>query len=121
MKTIQGMIAQYFIMQKTSQQIEFISASNKLKTDLAPLTHNNDKKSDVNKNKEKTQEKTQEKPQEKTKYSDRKKLGIEKCLDLLNNNPNYTHWSEYFKKHGKNDDLADSLLQGLWYVTTLKI
>jgi len=116
MKTIQGMIAQYFIMQKTEQQIEFISASNKLKAGLAPSTSENKAKSQ-----EKSQEKMQEKTQEKTKYSDRKKLGVEKCLELLNNEANYAPWLEYFKKHGKKDDLADSLLQGLWYVTTLKM
>jgi hypothetical protein len=95
MKTIQGMIAQYFIMKKTSQQIEFVSAVNKLKTD--------------------GEEKDKE-PKEKTKYSDRKKMGIQKCLELLNNDGSYISWSDYFKNHTKKDDLADSFLQGLWYI-----
>ncbi len=96
MKTIQGMIAQYFIMKKTSQQIEFISAANKLKLD---------EKSNVDKE-----------PKDKTKYSERKKLGIQKCLELLNNEGNLTIWSDYFNKHAKKDDLADSFLQGVWYM-----
>ena len=25
-------------------------------------------------------------------------------------------WIEYFDKHKKKDDLADSYLQGLWYI-----
>ena len=95
MKTIQGMIAQYFIMKKTSQQIEFVSAVNKLKID--------------------GEEKDKE-PKEKTKYSDRKKMGIQKCLELLNNDGSYISWSDYFKNHVKKDDLADSFLQGLWYI-----
>ena len=95
MKTIQGMIAQYFIMKKTSQQIEFVSAVNKLKTD--------------------SEDKDKE-PKEKTKYSDRKKMGIQKCLELLNNDGSYVSWMDYFKTHAKKDDLADSFLQGLWYM-----
>jgi hypothetical protein len=95
MKTIQGMIAQYFIMKKTTQQIEFVSAVNKLKTD--------------------SEDKDKE-PKEKTKYSDRKKMGIQKCLELLNNDGSYVSWMDYFKTHAKKDDLADSFLQGLWYM-----
>lgn len=93
MKTIQGMIAQYFIMKKTTQQIEFVSAINKLKNDA-----------------------TDKETKEKTKYSDRKKMGIQKCLELLNNDGSYISWMDYFKTHAKKDDLADSFLQGLWYI-----
>jgi len=96
MKSVQGMIAQYFIMKKTSQQIEFISATNKLKID---------EKSNIDKE-----------PKDKIKYSERKKLGIQKCLELLNTEGNLTSWTDYFNKHGKKDDLADSFLQGLWYM-----
>ena len=93
MKTIQGMIAQYFIMKKTTQQIEFVSAINKLKNDA-----------------------TDKETKEKTKYSERKKMGIQKCLELLNNDGSYISWMDYFKTHSKKDDLADSFLQGLWYM-----
>jgi hypothetical protein len=99
MKTIQGMIAQYFIMKKTEQKIEFISAANKLKSENG-LSHSNG----------------EIKTKEKTKYADRKKQGIQKCLELLNNDGHYLSWMDYFKNHGKKDDLADSLLQGLWYI-----
>ncbi len=37
------------------------------------------------------------------------------CLWLLNKN-NETNWIDYFEKFKKKDDLADSLLQGIWYV-----
>jgi len=109
MKTIQGMIAQYFIMKNTNQQIEFISASNKLKQ--GPSL---DKEEEKEKAKEKAKEK--EKGKEKSTYGDRKKMGIQQCLELLNNNGNYISWLDYFKNHTKRDDLADSLLQGLWYM-----
>jgi hypothetical protein len=84
-------------MKKTTQQIEFISASNKLKN--------------INSNEGKDKEK-----KEKITYADRKKLGIYKCLELLNNNGNNISWIDYFKNHKKYDDLSDAFLQGLWYI-----
>jgi hypothetical protein len=91
MKTIQGMIAQYFIMRNNNIDIDFVNASNKLKTCLE-----------------------KEKEKEKTTYSERKKMGIEKTKLFLKNN-NLSDWETYFNSHNKKDDLADSFLQGLWY------
>jgi hypothetical protein len=85
MKTIQGMIAQYFIMRNSNQQIEFISAANKLKNFLV------DEHSKIT---DKINEKTG------NKYSDRKKKGVAKCLELLTESV-YVEWEDYFKKHGK--------------------
>ena len=84
MKTIQGMIAQYFIMRNEDIQIDFISAGNKLKDCDIEL---------------------------KSKYSDRKKLSIQVCLDNIDQ-----EWNSFFKSHSKKDDLADSFLQGLWFI-----
>ena len=95
MKTIQGMIAQYFIMKNNNISIEFVSSVNKLK--------------DANNGKP-------EKSDEKMKYSDRKKKGIQKCLEIITNAHYYQSWEGFFSKHTKKDDLADSFLQGLWYV-----
>ena len=100
MKTIQGMITQYFIMEHTTN-IEFISSTNKLKLFT-------DKKT-------------------KTDYSERKRMGIEFCRNvMINNIDNYDYkddnecyfkgWLEHFDKHKKKDDLADCFLQGLWYI-----
>ena len=101
MKTIQGMITQYFIMEHTTN-IEFISSTNKLKLFT-------DKKT-------------------KTDYKERKKMGIEFCRNVIVNNiDNYDYkddndecyfkgWLEHFDKHKKKDDLADCFLQGLWYI-----
>lgn len=88
MKTLQGMIAQYFIMNNVLN-IEFISAFNKLK-DFS-----------TNKN---------------TTYSERKKKGIEVCEELLVNNDNLNKYLVMFGESKKKDDLADCFLQGLWYL-----
>ena len=94
MKTIQGMIVQYFIMSKLKvEYIEFISASNKLKDcDL----------------------------KDKTKYSDRKKLGITKCLEIITTDFRFNEHVDYFNGHKKKDDLSDSFLQGIWFINNKK-
>jgi len=106
MKTIQGMISQYFIMRIPDIRIEFVNASNKLKDDQKSNTL-----SDVEKTDNKTENKT-----DKAKYSDRKKQGIQKSHELLNGEAKYQEWTDFFQKHGKKDDLADCFLQGLWFI-----
>ena len=90
MKTLQGMIAQYYIM-KNINDIEFISASNKLKNFITT----------------------------KTTYEERKKLSIKITKELLSNKE-LLELLEYFEKHKKKDDLADSFLQSLWYISNIK-
>jgi hypothetical protein len=93
MKTIQGMLVQYFVMCPVNvKNVEFISASNKLKC------------CDI---------------KDKTKYSDRKKLGIAKCLETITTDYRFSDKLDYFNAHKKKDDLADSFLQGLWFLSTL--
>ena len=94
MKTLQGMITQYFIM-RGYENIEYICSQNKLKLFLE-----RDKKG--------------ERPSggEKTSYSERKKLGIKYCQELLSKNGMH-EWLEFMSKHTKRDDLADSFLQGI--------
>ena len=93
MKTIQGMLVQYFVMSPVNvKNVEFISASNKLKG------------CDI---------------KDKTKYSERKKLGISKCLETITNDYRFSDKLDYFNAHKKKDDLADSFLQGLWFLSTL--
>lgn len=94
MKTIQGLITQYFIMKGNYDNIEFISAANKLKDD-----NKKDEKKDDNNS-----------------YANRKKLGILKCLEHLNNEHSFHEMLDFFKGHSKKDDLADSFLQGLWFI-----
>jgi Mitochondrial resolvase Ydc2 / RNA splicing MRS1 len=90
MKTIQGMLAQYFIMKNSLVTIDFISAANKLKDTLGLS--------------------------QKTTYTERKKMGIQKCQDIISNNEYCEKWKDFFKNHKKKDDLADSFLQGVWFI-----
>ena len=85
MKTIQGMLSQYFLMKNNTLDIEFISSMNKLKDDEIHDT-----------------------------YSERKKAGIKKCLDMIEKA--HTEWIPFFQMHKKKDDLADCFLQGMWYI-----
>jgi hypothetical protein len=108
MKTLQGMITQYFIM-KHIPQIEFISASCKLKlfTDTSlDLTNTDTVCVDA------------------STYADRKKSGIAVCRSLgeisRKRNSDYAKWIPVFENHKKKDDLADCFLQGLWRVHLLK-
>ena len=92
MKTLQGMIAQYFIMNHKTQ-ISFVSAANKLKGhDGAEADIETDTSS----------------------YAARKKEGIKITLKLLNER--YSSWLHHFSQHKKKDDLADAFLQGNWFL-----
>jgi hypothetical protein len=82
------MIAQYFI-DKNVKLIKFISASNKLKNFTNEAVSS---------------------------YNDRKKLGIKITKELLVTNKNLNKHIITFDKSNKKDDLADSFLQGLWYI-----
>jgi hypothetical protein len=89
MKCLQGMISQYFIM-RGKEKISFISASNKLK----PFIGNR-----------------------KTTYAERKKLGVDISTGLLVDSSCNSDWVHTINTHKKNDDLADSFLQGIWYLS----
>lgn len=86
MKTIQGMITQSFIIKQTPK-IEYISASNKLK-------------GHINK---------------KTTYNERKTIGINITQKFIEKEQ-FSSWQTVFETHKKKDDMADSFLQGIWYL-----
>ena len=96
MKTIQGMLSQYFIMKNNNINIDFISSSNKLKEFIKK-----GEKSEIN---------------EKLDYKQRKQLGIKTCLEIVASDFKYNVWSSFLQKHKKKDDLSDCFLQGLWYI-----
>lgn len=89
MNTIQGMVAQYFIMRSDRLQIDFISSGGKLKG----LATNNS-----------------------TNYSDHKKDGIRFCNLFLDANPSLTIHKATIEASTKKDDLADCFLQGIYYL-----
>jgi len=100
MKTIQGMIVQYFIMSNVIvHNIEFVSASNKLK-----MSYN------------KTVEEEQQNTENKNNYNNRKKQSVSKCLEIITKMPSYNNFIAYFNQHKKKDDLSDAFLQGIWFI-----
>ena len=102
MKTVQGMLAQYYIMQPNTPHIEFISSANKLK-DLVP------KVSDPTLN-------------DREKYKQHKVASVEICNQFLAQNTALEPWIPVLQKnHTKRDDLADCFLQGIWYLQRAKL
>lgn len=92
MKTLQGMITQYFIMRGVPD-IRFISATNKLK----PFSTGEDKDEGC--------------------YADRKKRSIEITRSLIASAAAHMSlMAMKFEKHKKKDDLADCFLQGMWWL-----
>jgi hypothetical protein len=96
MKTLQGMLAQYFIM-RDKHNISFISSANKLKV-LNNASSIIEKKD--------------------TTYTERKKEGVNKVKEILEKDN--ANWLNTFLNHKKKDDLADAFLQGIWVLSTKK-
>ena len=114
MKTIQGMISQYFI-DCNNYNIKFISATNKLKPFISKESkYINDYKdySDVNEVKDIKEKKLS--------YNERKKLSIYYTKQLLEHK-NMSQELAFFTKHSKKDDLADCFLQGIYYLENFSI
>ena len=107
MKTIQGMLSQYFIMQYDTISIEFISSSNKLKT-----FSNMKKDNAISESGEKESINIQSQSQ---KYKNHKNDGVYYSKKVIENNiwMSNNQWTLDSKK---KDDLADCFLQGLWYL-----
>jgi hypothetical protein len=89
MNTIQGMVAQYFIMKTETLHIDFISSAGKLKGLAVPET---------------------------TTYKEHKKDGIHFCKQFLESNPEITKHKTVLESSAKKDDLADCFLQGIYYL-----
>jgi hypothetical protein len=106
MKTIQGMLAQYFIMNTPTNtnninditndiSIEFLSSSGKLKG----FEKQNENIS--------------------SEYKQHKKDAIYYCHSFLENEK-FSSWKSHILHHKKKDDLADCFLQGIWYLQNNK-
>jgi arsenate reductase-like glutaredoxin family protein len=102
MKTIQGMLSQYFIMINENIIIKFISSSNKLRT-LPGLQ---------------TTTITEPIPKltQGEKYKQNKRDGVSLCSQILDKNDGFKSWKSCLDTK-KKDDLADCFLQGIWWIT----
>jgi hypothetical protein len=120
MKTIQGMLAQYFIIKDENIIIDFVSSSNKLKqfTNISiPKPENileNTMKSNENSTK-KPLENSVEKNIKNPDYKKHKIDGVSYCSRILSKNDSFEQWRTSLDTK-KKDDLADCFLQGLWYL-----
>jgi hypothetical protein len=106
MKTIQGMLAQYFIINAPSAKIEFVSSMNKLKQ----FQNKNTDKSDALENTF-TPVST---------YKKHKTDGVDYCSQIIETHPEFQIWKHCLNTK-KKDDLADCFLQGVWYMNKNKM
>jgi hypothetical protein len=108
MKTYQAMLSSFFLMKSMQSnhpiQIHLLSASNKNKIPSPPssidILH------------------IQQKKKEKTSYKENKQQSIQCCIEWLTY-LNMDSWKTYIQQLSKQDDVADSFLQGLYYLLTV--
>jgi hypothetical protein len=97
MKTIQGMLAQYFIMKNDENHIEFVSSANKLSGFISDSV-----------------------TEKGTKYKQNKQNGVTLCSQILEKQSSLHSWRSVLDTK-KKDDLADCFLQGIWFLNKNKI
>lgn len=125
MKTIQGMIAQYFIMRfGDAVHIEFVSSHNKLKglsSKKTPAAGAGAGATEVDVDKA-ALEPEPTKNTDKSTYKANKTDGVAICRQFFDANPQgMSCWATEFERSKKRDDLADCFLQGVWYLSFHKI
>ena len=121
MKTIQGMLAQYFIMRNSDVCIEFISSSNKLK-DFQPVVvaipsvvdSTSEATANANAN-------ANANALDKSVYKKHKSDGVLFCTRIVQSNILFKNWENVLANSKKQDDLADCFLQGIWYIKNKQI
>jgi hypothetical protein len=119
MKTIQGMLAQYFIMNNSDIHIEFISSANKLSMKNVDVKNENTINSEntfrENRDGEPLENINSEFVTQNSVYKKHKIDGVTKCSQILDTNEDFKKW-KYVLETKKKDDLADCFLQGIWYI-----
>ena len=107
MKTVQGMLAQYFIMLNEEIVIEFVSSSHKLKQFSELKIDDREHCTEIVNNGNNTQTNPD--------YKKHKKDGVYYCSLMIDANESFKIWKDTLNTK-KKDDLADSFLQGIWYL-----
>jgi hypothetical protein len=126
MKTIQGMLAQYFIMKNSDIHIEFVSSSNKLKQFTgSPRPLENTLVVDASGTNPLPKTINLQPPRENlqmanSNYKENKKDGVFYCSRILESNATLNVWKDALNIK-KKDDLADCFLQGIWYLKNKNI
>ena len=128
MKTIQGMLAQYFIMTHDTINIDFVSSGNKLKQfglSKKLQVQEQDKSSPVLENTLTTDSTIDTNSPcvnvvVNKNYKQNKTDGIKYCSQILDKNTQLHSWKDLMNTK-KKDDLADCFLQGLWYLKNKNI
>ena len=117
MKTIQGMLAQYFIMNNSDIHIEFISSANKLSMKNVDVKNENEIENKFRENGdgEPLENINSEFVTQNSVYKKHKIDGVTKCSQILDTNDDFKKW-KYVLETKKKDDLADCFLQGIWYI-----
>jgi len=115
MKTIQGMLAQYFIMKNDNIHIDFVSSSHKLNQfkQIAAIRETTSAGASAAAEPGSGSgacESGKTNPHYKAHKSD----GITYCEEILEKNATLTEWKLSMNAR-KKDDLADAFLQGMWY------
>ena len=119
MNTIQGMLSQYFIMRNDTIHIEFISSIGKLKglsqVDKAPSVPLTEVSVPLAQSVP-SEQSAPSVPFDKAIYKEHKSDGIFFCKQFLENNPQLMSHKQIIEASHKKDDLADSFLQGIYYM-----
>lgn len=131
MNTIQGMLSQYFIMRNDAIHIEFISSIGKLKGLSMPAQSSKNPATTTTEGSTATEGPTATEgsllteissltegstPFDKAVYKEHKSDGIYFCKQFLENNHQLMSHKQIIEASHKKDDLADSFLQGIYYM-----
>jgi hypothetical protein len=120
MNTIQGMVSQYFIMRDRTDQlaIDFISSAGKLKgfvpDTLAKMNEGSPTKDPTTRIEDPTTSVVTNGPA--NTYKTHKRDGIAFCNQFMTANPGLATFRHIIDASTKKDDLADSFLQGIYFM-----
>jgi len=115
MKTIQGMLAQYFIIKSSDAEIDFVSSANKLKQFGVIESDKKKPKEPKEAKKESPLENHFESSNPNPEYKQHKKDGVFYCSKIIETNSELECWKGSLDIK-KKDDLADCFLQGIWFL-----